>query len=64
MKKVVVLMSCAVVALFAACKSTEAEAPVEADSVVVEEAAVEVVDTTVADSTVADTTVAAEVVAE
>lgn len=61
MKKVVVLMSFAVVALFAACKSSEAQAPVEAEATV-EEAVV--VDTVAADSVVVDTVAAAEVVAE
>ena len=41
MKKVVVLMSFAVVALFAACKSSEAQAPVEAVEEVVEEVVID-----------------------
>lgn len=63
MKKVVVLMSFAVVALFAACKSSEAQAPVEAE-VTVDEAVV--VDSVAVDSVAADTVevVATEVVAE
>ena len=51
MKKVVVLMSFAVVALFAACKSSEAEAPVEVEATV-EEA---VVDSAAVDSAAVDT---------
>ena len=50
MKKVVVLMSFAVVALFAACKSSEAEAPVEVEATV-EEA---VVDTVAVDTAAAE----------
>ena len=56
MKKGVVLMSFAVVALFAACKSSEAQAPVEAD-VTVEE-------TVVVDSVAIDSAAVEEVVAE
>ena len=52
MKKVVVLMSFAVVALFAACKSSEAEAPVEVEATV-EEAVV--VDSAAVDSAAVDT---------
>ena len=51
MKKVVVLMSFAV-ALFAACKSSEAEAPVEVEATV-EEAVV--VDSAAVDSAAVDT---------
>ena len=60
MKKVVVLMSFAVVALFAACKSSEAQAPVEAEATVEETVVVDSVatDSTAVDSVAVDTAAA------
>ena len=61
MKKVVVLLSFAVVALFAACKSSDAEAPVEVEAAV-EEAVV--VDSAAFDPAAVDTVAVDTAVAE